>query len=201
MLIDALDSLGTFVFALSGGTRAVERRLDPFGVVFLSFVAANSGGVMRDVLIGAVPPAAIASWHALAISIAAGLLCFFFYRGIQRLAAPVAMFDAIGLGLFAVVGARKALDFGLDPLMAAVLGMLTAIGGGMARDVLTARTPMVLHREVYALAAFAGASLVTFGDFVAIPALITVPAGAALATSLRLVALRQDWNLPNADPR
>lgn len=201
MLIDALDILGTFVFALSGGTRAVEQRLDAFGVAFLSFVAANSGGVLRDVLIGAVPPAAIASWHDLAISIAAGSLCFFFYRAIERLSTPVALFDAIGLGLFAVVGARKALDAGLHPLMAAVLGMLTAIGGGIARDVLTARTPMVLRREIYALAAFAGACIVTFGDFVGIPALISAPLGAAFATSLRLVALQRGWNLPNASPR
>lgn len=200
MLIALLDAVGTFVFALSGGMRAVEQRLDLFGVMFLAFVAANSGGVLRDVLIGATPPVAIASWHYLAISGVAGLLCFHLYRPIQSLMASVAVFDAIGLGLFAVVGARKALDAGLNPLMAAVLGMLTAVGGGIARDVLTARTPMVLRGEIYALAAFAGACLLTFGDFVGVPAVITAPLGAALATSLRLVALHQGWNLPKASP-
>lgn len=200
MLIEILDIVGTFVFALSGGTRAVEQRLDLFGVVFLAFVAANSGGVFRDVMIGAVPPAAFASWHDLAISLAAGLVCFFSYQTIRRLAAPVVLFDAIGLGLFAVVGARKALEAGLNPLMAAVLGMLTAIGGGIARDVLTARTPMVLQREIYALAAFAGACLVTFGGYVAIPPWVTAPLGAAFAMLLRLVAVRQSWNLPKASP-
>ena len=200
MLIELLDAVGTFVFALSGGMRAVKQRLDPFGVIFLAFVAANSGGVLRDVLIGATPPVAFVSWHYLAISVVAGLVCFFQYRPIQSLSASVAVFDAIGLGLFAVVGARKALDAGLNPLMAAVIGMLTAVGGGIARDVLTARTPMVLRREIYALAAFVGASVLTFGDFVSIPASITAPLGAGLTTSLRLIALKQGWNLPNARP-
>ena len=200
MLIELLDITGTFVFALSGGMRAVRRRLDPFGVVFLAFVAANSGGVLRDVLLGATPPVAFVSWHYLAISAVAGLACFFRYQPIQALSMPVAVFDAVGLGLFAVVGARKALDAGLNPLMAAVIGMLTAVGGGIARDVLTARTPMVLRREIYALAAFLGAGVLTFGDFVGIPAWITAPLGAALTTSLRLIALKHGWNLPNARP-
>ena len=200
MVMTLLDIVGTFVFALSGGMRGVERRLDLFGVVFLAFVAANSGGILADVLIGATPPAAIVSARDLVIALAAGLLCFFFYRLIQRLSAPVALFDAIGLGLFAVVGARKGLDAGLTPVMAAVLGMLTAIGGGIARDVLTSRTPMVLHRDVYALAALVGAGLVTSGELAGLPYAITAPLGAVLATALRLVALRRGWNLPNASP-
>src|SRR5579863_10546963 len=143
-MLTALDLLAVFTFALSGGARGVECRLDPFGVVFLAFVAAVTGGVLRDVLIGATPPYAIASWHYLAVSTAAGLLCYFAYGLIARLATPVAFFDAIGLGLAAVVGARKALDAQLPPVMAAVLGMMTAIGGGIARDILTSRVPMVL---------------------------------------------------------
>ena len=196
-----LDLLGTFVFALSGGTRAVERRLDLFGVIFLAFVAAASGGIIRDLLIGAAPPAAIATWHYSAIAAIAGVTCYYAYGLIERLSAPVAVFDAIGLGLFAVVGARKALDAGLSPLMAAQLGMMTAIGGGMARDVLTARTPMVLRKDIYALAALAGAALVSFGPGFGLDYAVTAPVGAVATTTLRLIALRRSWSLPSARPR
>lgn len=196
-----LDLAGTFVFALSGGLRGVQHRLDAFGVVVLAFAAAISGGVLRDVLIGSVPPAALATWHYLAVSAVAAGACFFAHGTIKRLAVPIAVSDAIGLGLFAVVGARKALNAGLSPLMAAVLGMLTAIGGGIARDILTNRTPMVLRGEVYALAALAGACVVTFGAAVDIPETITAPTGVLLAIGLRLIAMWHGWNLPRAQPR
>ena len=200
MLLTLLDLVGVFVFALSGGTRAVERRLDPFGVIFLAFVAASFGGIVRDLLIGAVPPVAIASWHYFAISCLAGTACWFAHRSIARLSAPVTVFDAFGLGLFAVVGARKALDAGISPSMAALLGMLTAIGGGIARDVLTATTPMVLRREIYAVAALAGAAIVSFGTYYGVPYVVTAPIGAAVAIGVRLMALARDWHLPNAEP-
>ena len=163
MLLTTRDLIGTFVFALSGGVRAVENRMDPFGVVFLSFVAAVTGGLMRDVLIGALPPIAIQSEAYVFLAIVAGTICFYAYETIIKLARPVAVFDAIGLGLFCVVGAQKALDAGLSPVMSALLGMLSAIGGGMAADILTARPPMVLQKEIYALAALAGAGLYTLG--------------------------------------
>ena len=198
MLLTALDIVGTFAFALSGGVRAVENRMDPFGVIFLSFVAAVSGGITRDVLIGAVPPAALQSGLYVGIAVVAGTICFFAYERILQLARPVAFFDAIGLGLFCVVGARKALDAGLSPVMAALLGMLTAVGGGIAADIMTARPPMVLRRDIYALAALAGAALLTLGDLVGVPDAVVAPLGALLATSLRLVALSYDWHLPRA---
>lgn len=201
MLLTALDVVGTFAFALSGGTRAVESRMDAFGAIFLAFVAAVSGGMLRDALIGATPVAALLTWHYVAIAAVAGVSCFFAYPLIVRLSRPVALFDAIGLGLFCVVGARKALDAGLSPFMAALLGMLTAIGGGIAADVLTARPPMVLRREIYALAALGGAALFTFSATVGIPDFVAAPIGAALAIGLRLVALSYDWHLPVAEPK
>ncbi|HAV34804.1 MAG TPA: hypothetical protein DCX52_00355 [Massilia sp.] len=135
-LVLTLDLVGTFVFALSGATAGARRRLDIFGVLVLSFVAANSGGIVRDLLIGATPPAAISDWRYLAVSLMAGVVIFFWYPVINRLQSPVLFFDAVGLALFCVAGAQKALVFGLTPLMAALLGMLTGIGGGIARDVL-----------------------------------------------------------------
>lgn len=201
MLLSALDIIGTFAFALSGGTRAVESRMDVFGTIFLAFIASVAGGIVRDVIIGSTPPAAFLNGAYLAIAIVAGVICFHRYKWIIRLSKPVIFFDAIGLGLFCVVGAQKALEAGLSPIFAALLGMFTAIGGGVAADILSQRKPMVLHRDVYALAALAGALVLTLGVTVGVPVFVVAPIGALLAISMRLVALHYDWHLPNAEPR
>ncbi|CCE03564.1 trimeric intracellular cation channel family protein [Bradyrhizobium sp. STM 3809] len=200
MLFSILDVVGTFAFALSGATRAVESRMDVFGAIFLAFVASVAGGITRDVIIGATPPAAFLNGAYVVIALIAGVICFYRYGWIVRLSKPVIFFDAIGLGLFCVVGAQKALQAGLSPIFAALLGVFTAIGGGVAADILSQRPPMVLHRDVYALAALAGALVLTLGASVGVPVVIVAPIGAVLATGLRLVALRYDWHLPNAEP-
>jgi len=141
MLFDAMDLGATFVFAISGATRGVRRRLDLFGGLVVAWAAAVAGGLARDLLIGAVPPASIADWRYLAAAVAAGLLGFFASDWIGRLRTPVLLFDAAGLCLFAVTGTQKALAYGLDPVMAAVLGMITCIGGGVARDLTPCRCP------------------------------------------------------------
>ncbi|MGG7606592.1 trimeric intracellular cation channel family protein [Massilia sp. BKSP1R2A-1] len=197
-LVLTLDLIGTFVFALSGAAAGVRRRLDLFGVLVLSFVAANSGGIVRDLLIGATPPAAISDWRYLAVSLAAGLTIFFWHPTVQRLRTPVLVFDAAGLALFCVAGAQKALVFGLEPEMAALLGMLTGIGGGVARDVLLSEVPAVMRSDVYAVAALAGAVVVVLGDALALPTAPTACAGAALCFILRMAAIRYDWHLPVA---
>ena len=197
-LVLTLDLLGTFVFALSGAVAGVRRRLDLFGVLVLSFVAANSGGILRDLLIGAAPPAAIRDWRYLAASLLAGVLIFFWYPTIRQLRSPVLVFDAAGLALFCVAGAQKALVFGLEPVMAALLGMLTGVGGGIARDVLLSEIPAVLRSDVYAVAALAGASVLVAGDALHLPSTASACAGAALCFGLRLAAIRYDWHLPVA---
>ena len=198
-LLLVLDLVGTFVFALSGATAGVRRRLDLFGVLVLSFAAANAGGITRDVLIGAVPPAALTDWRYLAVSLLAGVMTFCWHAQIDRLRSPVLMFDAMGLAVFAVSGAQKALVHGLEPVMAALLGMLTGIGGGMARDVLLAEVPTVLRADIYATAALAGAALVVTGELLGLPSLPVTLAAAALCFGLRLVAIRRGWHLPTAD--
>src|SRR3954465_965194 len=130
-LTATLDGLGSFVLALSGGLLAVQKRFDLFGVLLLSFVVAVTGGITRDLLIGAVPAAAVASWHTLAIAVLGGLLTFYVYPVVQSFRRGVVFFDAIGLAVFAVTGAEKALQYGIDPVMAAVLGMASGIGGGI----------------------------------------------------------------------
>lgn len=197
-LLLVLDLIGTFVFAISGATAAVTRRLDLFGTLVLSFVAGNFGGITRDVLIGSIPPAAISDWRYLAVSLLAGLITFYWSSVLDKLSSPVLVFDAAGLALFAVSGAQKALAFGLHPVMAALLGMLTGVGGGMVRDVLVAQIPTVLRAEIYALAALAGAGVVVIGQLLHIPATATTVVGALLCFGLRLAAIHRGWRLPVA---
>ncbi len=197
-LLLVLDLVGTFVFAISGASAAVTRRLDLFGTLVLSFVAGNLGGVTRDVLIGSVPPAAISDWRYLTVSLLAGVVIFYWPSAVEKLSSPVLVFDAAGLALFAVSGAQKALAFGLNPVMAALLGMLTGIGGGMARDVLVAEVPTVLRAEIYAVAALAGAAMVVIGQLLQIPPTITATMGALLCFGLRLLAIHRGWQLPVA---
>jgi uncharacterized membrane protein YeiH len=199
-LLVAFDLGGTFVFALSGATVAVKHRLDLFGVLVLSFAAGNSGGIARDVMIGAVPPAAINDWRYVAVSLVAGMITFFWYRMIERLSSPVLVFDAAGLALFAVAGAGKALAFHAGPVAATLLGMLTGIGGGMVRDVLVREIPTVLRTELYAVAALIGAAVVVIGRMLHLPSDAAATAGAVLCFGLRFMAMRRGWQLPIAHP-
>lgn len=195
-----IDLVGVFVFALSGATAAVRQRLDFFGVLVLSFATASAGGILRDLLIGAVPPATIRDWRYLAAAMLAGVVTFHWHHLIERLRNPVRVFDAAGLGLFAVAGTQKALAAGLHPVMAAVLGMVTGIGGGIVRDLLLSRVPLVFRPEtdVYALAALAGSAVVVLGDWQGWPAVPTAIAGALLCFGLRILAMWFNWRLPSA---
>ena len=196
-----LDFLGTFAFALSGALVATRRRLDLFGVLVLSFAAATAGGMVRDVLLGATPPVAIVDWRYLAVSSAAGLLTFYRHAAVERMRNPVQMFDAVGLALFAVLGAGKALAAGLGPVGAVMLGVLTGVGGGIVRDVLVAQVPHVLQRELYAIAALLGATVVVVGHALGLPPAPAAIVGALLCFVVRWFAIRRGWHLPVAKPR
>ena len=200
-LLMLLDFVGTFAFALSGALVATRRRLDLFGVLVLSFAAATAGGMVRDVLLGATPPVAIVDWRYLAVSSAAGLLTFYRHAAVERMRNPVQMFDAVGLALFAVLGAGKALAAGLGPVGAVMLGVLTGVGGGIVRDVLVAQVPHVLQRELYAIAALLGATVVVVGHALGLPPAPTAIVGALLCFVVRWFAIRRGWHLPVAKPR
>jgi uncharacterized membrane protein YeiH len=193
-----LDLTGTFVFALSGALAGVKRALDLFGVLVLSFAAANSGGITRDLLIGVVPPAAVGDWRYLGLSLFAGIITFYFSSVIVRMSNSVLLFDAAGLAFFAVAGASKALAHGLNPVMAMVLGMVTGIGGGIVRDVLLAEIPTVLRAELYAIAALAAAAIVVVGHMLELPVAPVTAAALIACFSLRVMALRRGWRLPIA---
>ena len=197
--LKVLDLVGTFVFAVSGAAAGVKHRIDLFGVLVLSIVAATAGGITRDVLIGAIPPASIHDWRYITLSLLAGFVTFFWYPLLAKMKSPVQLFDALGLGLFAFVGAGKALAFHLGPGAAVLMGVLTGIGGGMARDILVAEVPVVFTAELYAIAALAGAGVVVIGDtFLPRSATIAPAIGGIVCVVLRLLAIRRGWKLPVA---
>jgi uncharacterized membrane protein YeiH len=196
-----LDLTGTFVFALSGALAGARRELDLFGVLVLSFAAGNSGGITRDLLIGAVPPGAVGDWRYLGVSLIAGLVTFYFSPLIVRMSNAVLVFDAAGLALFAVAGTSKALSFGLNPVMATVLGMITGIGGGMVRDVLLAEIPTVLRAELYAVAALVAAAIVVIGHLLQLPIAPVTAVALISGFSFRVMAIRRGWRLPIAKIR
>ncbi len=200
IVLVVLDLGGTFVFAISGALLAVKHRLDVFGVVVLSFAAGNAGGITRDLLIGVVPPAAVADWKYVGASTVAGLVTFVWHPAADRFRNDVLWWDGVGLAIFAVTGTQKALLHGIHPAMAALLGMLTGIGGGMLRDVLVAEIPTVLRADVYALAALAGATTVAVAHALQIPPLVAMIGGGALCFGLRFAAIRYGWHLPTARP-
>ncbi|QNN54733.1 trimeric intracellular cation channel family protein [Nocardioides mesophilus] len=191
-----LDLLGIFVFALSGGLVAVRKELDVFGVIMLAGTTGLGGGFLRDVLIGAVPPASLRDWRYLLVPVAAGLLVFRFHPSLGRMERLVTVFDAAGLALFCVTGALKAQAYGLGPLPAALLGMLTGIGGGIARDVLAGRVPVVLRGDLYATPALVGAGLAVVGVQAGLPTAAVAGPAALVCFGWRLLAIRRGWEAP-----
>lgn len=197
-IVLVLDLCGTFVFALSGAIAGIRHKFDIFGVLVLSFVAANVGGIIRDVLIGTVPPPGISDWRYVAVPILAGLFTFYWGSVLERLRNSLEIFDAGGLALFAVAGAQKAIDHRLGPLTAMLLGMLTGVGGGIARDLLAAEVPAIFRGDVYAIAALAGAGVVVLGRLMHLPSTAVTLVGAALCFGLRFLAIKRGWQLPVA---
>lgn len=195
----ALELIGTFAFALSGATVGVRRQLDLFGVLVLAFAAATAGGIVRDTLIGATPPAALANWRYLVVAMIAGLITFYRYGDVERMRNPVQFFDAIGLGLFAVSGAAKATAYGLGPAGAILLGIASGVGGGVARDVLVAEVPSILRRgELYAVAAALGAAIVVAGQALGLQSTPLAVGGAGACFALRYFSIQRRWMLPVA---
>ena len=191
-----LDLAGIFVFAVTGALVAVRKNLDIFAALVLGGVTGLGGGFIRDVLIGATPPAALADWRYLLAPVAAGLLTFAFHPAIGRLERVVTLFDAVGLALFCVTGALKAVEYGLGPVPAALMWMVTAIGGGMMRDVLAGNVPVIFEGALYATPALSGAVVAVLLDRTDVPALVVVTAGFSTCLVWRLLALVRGWSAP-----
>lgn len=197
MTLVVTDLVGIFVFAVTGALVAVRKELDVFGVLVLALTTGLGGGFLRDVLVGAAPPAALQDWRYLLVPVAAGLLTFSFHPVLGRLEKVMNVFDAAGLALFAVAGALKAMDYGLGPLPATLMGLVTGVGGGMLRDVLAGRVPAVLQRsELYAIPTAAGAAVAAFGHEASLPTLPVAVVGGLLCFVWRLLAMWRHWHAP-----
>jgi uncharacterized membrane protein YeiH len=192
-----INLVGIFVFAASGGLVAVRKGLDVFGVVVLASATGLGGGFLRDVLIGATPPAALTDWRYLLVPLASGLLTFYFHPAVARQERIVNVVDAIGTALFCVAGAEKAMRYGLGPVPAALLGLITAIGGGILRDLLAGRVPLVLRPGVlYAIPAAAGSAVAAFGTYWHWPTALVTTAGVLVCGIWRLLAIWRRWQAP-----
>ncbi|WP_029287757.1 trimeric intracellular cation channel family protein [Cellulomonas sp. HZM] len=153
-----LEVIGVFVGALSGALAGVRKQFDVFGILVLGWAAGLGGGILRDVLIGAVPPVGISDWRLVATALAAGLVMYFFHPRLERARRLIVLLDAGALALFTVVGAVKGLELGATAVAAVFVGVLTGVGGGVLRDLLTGEVPVVLHqRQLYAVPALVGA--------------------------------------------
>lgn len=196
-LIEFLDLLGTAAFAATGAFKAVEHKADIVGVIILATITGVAGGVLRDVIFGRIPPVAISNPLYVMTTVGVAVAIFFLYRSFKHYEGLILQFDAVGLGVFTVIGASFAYGaFGLNFLAMAFAGLATAIGGGILRDVFVNEVPIVFVKELYASASFAG--VVAF--FVMLAAGIDVSVAAvpciALATGLRMLAIKRNWNLP-----
>lgn len=195
-LLLVLDLGGIFVFAISGALVGVRKQLDVFGVLVLAGTTGLGGGFLRDLLIDATPPAALADWRYLIVPVVAGLLTFVFHPSVGRHERGVIVLDAAGLGLFCVTGALKALDYGLGPIPAALMGMLTGIGGGIARDLLAGRVPVIFSSELYATPALLGALWAVLAQGQDQPVAVVAIPGVVICFGLRILALWRGWRAP-----
>lgn len=195
-----LDLVGIFVFAISGALLAVRKNFDVFGIAVLAEVTALGGGLFRDMVIGAVPPAAFTDLGYFSTPLLAALLVFFLHPEVERIQVAVNVFDAAGLGLFCVAGTTKAYEYGLGLTSSAALGLATAVGGGVLRDVLANEVPSLLRwdRDLYAVPAIVGATMVVL--CIRYDALSPFTSGLAAVTAfvLRLLAMRYHWRAPRA---
>jgi len=193
----ALDLAGTLAFAVNGALTALRvARLDIVGVVTLGMITALGGGIIRDVLLGSLPPATFSDWRYLAVAAGGGLVAFLFGRRLDRLATLITVMDAAGLSLFAVTGASKALDLGLGPAQAAILGAVTGVGGGTLRDVLVRRIPSVLSSGLYAIPALVGATATVVVVELGVYDVPTAVGAAALCFGIRMIGVHFNLDAP-----
>lgn len=199
LFIQALDLFGTMAFAVTGAFKAIEHKSDIVGVIFLASITGVAGGIMRDVIIGKSIPLAVTNPLYLIITTATAVAIFFLYKALRKHWNMFLKFDAIGLGVFTVIGATLAYNLsGMNFLVMAFAGLITAIGGGILRDVFVNEVPIVFVKELYATASFAGVvimfGLLAAGVDVSVAAIPTIVA----VTALRLLAMKYNWNLPRS---
>lgn len=194
----AADMAGTLVFAVEGAL-AGHGNLDLLGVMVLAFATALGGGIIRDVLIGDIPPAALKSWLYAAVAFAGGAIYFFLHAMVENIPTNLLMvLDAAGLSLFAIAGTEKALLFKMHPFIAVLMGTVTGVGGGTIRDIFLAQVPRVLEADVYATAALAGSVVMILALKLRLPPILAALLGGTVCFLLRVLSVWQHWSLPRA---
>ncbi len=190
------DIFGTFAFAMSGAIAGVRKKMDIYGIIFLATVTAVGGGTLRDVLLGHVPPFIFRDYNYLYVSIFAALFVFFFHRLVEERFGLLLIMDAIGLGVFTVIGVSIGLDAKIGGLGALLMGVMTGTAGGMLRDVLQKEIPLVLEREIYASSCVAGGALFLLFEYFEISRDLSIFVSALLVFVVRFLSIRHRWNLP-----
>lgn len=197
-LLLALDLTGTFAFALNGALTAIRSaRLDIVGVVTLGMITALGGGIIRDTLIDALPPATFSDWRYLVVAAGGGLVAFGYGSRLQRALGPITVLDAAGLSLFAVTGATKALSYGLGAGQAVILGAITGVGGGTLRDVLLRKVPTVLASELYAVPALVAATVAVATSRAGVYGIPAAMGAAVACFGVRMIGVRFGINAPS----
>ncbi len=200
-LLIGCDLAGTLVFAIEGAIGAIPAQLDVFGIMVIAFTSALAGGIMRDVLIGAVPPMAIRDPRYAVTAFVGGAIVFLLTPLVREVPSWVVIgLDAAGLSLFAMSGSLKALEYKINPVLAALLGTTTGVGGGVVAAVLLARVPPVLMVQVYAVAALIGSAVMILGVMRGQPRTLMVLLGGSVCFLIRVVSAWQQWNLPRISP-
>lgn len=202
VLIYVFDLFGTMAFAVTGAFKAIEHKSDIVGIIILSIITGVAGGTIRDIIIGKFPPNSISDPSYVMVSVASAIALFFLYPHLKKHWNLFLKFDAIGLGVFSITGATFAYNiFGLNFLAMTFAGILSAVGGGILRDAFVNEVPIIFVKELYAAASFVGVVvffvLLVFGT----PLYIASIVGIITITSLRLVAMKYNWNLPRARER
>ena len=196
-MINFLDLAGTFVFAVSGTHTAMQKRFDLFGALFIGFVTAVGGGTLRDLLIGSTPVSWMKDINYSYIIVAAVVFTILFRNFVQKLRTTLFLFDTIGIGVFTVIGLEKALQIGIPIPMAIMMGVASAVAGGILRDVFSNEIPLIFHKEIYATACFAGGVLfVILYKFTPLSETFIVLSTISAIITIRLLSVRLNWSLP-----
>ena len=196
LVILSFDYLGTFAFAVSGALAAAEKKLDLFGAVFLGFVTAIGGGTMRDMMIGNSPVSWLQDPVYFYVIVAAVAATFLFTKTILSFSKALFFFDTIGISVFTVIGIQKGLHAGIHPPLAVMMGILTAVMGGIIRDVLCNEIPLIFHKEIYATACLAGGVFFVLFVFINMPEPFTAFIAAGVIFTIRSLSVRKGWALP-----
>lgn len=193
---EVLQLSGILAFAISGALVGVRRRLDILGVIVVGASTGVGGGIVRDMLLGVHPPVSFTHWPNLAVAIVGSLVVFYVHPGITRIRHFEVVFDAFGLGLFSANTAAMAFVTGQTATTSVLVGTITAVGGGVIRDILVNTVPGVLTRELYAVSAILGSSVAVGLELAGFGVAVASLVGGAAAITLRLVSVARGWHLP-----